>query len=59
MTEREKLEYLSRNFGLLNREGKDYLRNVSRQLLYVQYPIVPPSAGKKRRYTRPVKGAEV
>jgi hypothetical protein len=47
--EQEKLEYLSKNFNFLNQEGKEYLENVARQLLYVQYPVVRPLTVKKIR----------
>jgi hypothetical protein len=47
-TEQENVEYLSKNFVLLDQEGKEYLENVSRQLLYVQYPNVRPQVGQKK-----------
>jgi hypothetical protein len=47
LSEREKLEYLSQNFMLLNQEGKEYLENLSRQLLFVQCPNVQPAGAKK------------
>jgi hypothetical protein len=52
--EQEKLEYLSRSFKLLKQEGKDYIENLSRQLLYIQYPNVRPgrSLKKSARQTR-------
>jgi hypothetical protein len=50
MTEQEKLDYLSRNFVLLNEDGKDYLAKVSQQLLFVQYPAVPPLPVRQREY---------
>jgi hypothetical protein len=40
--QQKKLDYLSRNFLLLNQEGKDYIEAVSRQLLYIQYPVIRP-----------------
>jgi hypothetical protein len=52
MTEQEKLDHLSKNFGLLNKQGQNYLRQVARQLLYVQYPAVLPSAPQKRKYRK-------
>jgi hypothetical protein len=45
----EKLKYLSKNFNFLNWEGKEYLENVARQLLYIQYPVVRPLTVKKIR----------
>jgi hypothetical protein len=50
MNEQEKLEYLSRNFVRLNEDGKDYLAKVSQQLLFVQYPVVPPPPVRQREY---------
>lgn len=50
MTEQEKLDYLSRNFVLLNEDGKDYLVRVSQQLLFIQYPAVPPLPVHQREY---------
>jgi hypothetical protein len=46
--EQEKLDYLSRNFMLLNQEGKEYIEDVSRQLLYIQCPVMRPSPVQKR-----------
>ncbi|MDR3171819.1 MAG: hypothetical protein LBU17_09365 [Treponema sp.] len=50
MTEQEKLAYLSKNFVLLDTEGKEYLKNLSQQLLFIQYPLVLPSPIQKRGY---------
>jgi hypothetical protein len=52
MTEQEKIGYISSNFSFLDKAGKEYLKNVSRQLLYIQHPIVPPSLPKKRKHAR-------
>jgi hypothetical protein len=50
MTEQEKLDYVSRNFVRLNEDGKDYLARVSQQLLFIQYPAVPPLPVHQREY---------
>jgi hypothetical protein len=34
----QKLDYLEEKLPLLNNEGKEYLENISRQLLHIQYP---------------------
>ncbi|GHU95158.1 hypothetical protein FACS189479_08540 [Spirochaetia bacterium] len=47
MTEQEKIVYLSKNFNFLDKAGKEYLKNVSIQLFFVQHPIFPPVFRKK------------
>jgi hypothetical protein len=56
MTEQEKLDYLSKNFGLLNKQGKNYLKHVARQLFYIQHPVVLPGAAGKRKYRKREQG---
>jgi hypothetical protein len=36
-------------FTFLNQAGKEYLENVARQLLYIQYPVVRPLTVQKIR----------
>jgi hypothetical protein len=69
MTEQEKLAlnpgYLSKNFVLLDTEGKEYLKNLSQQLLFIQYPLVLPSPMQKgiqagtKRGVRGMSGGEL
>jgi hypothetical protein len=46
MTEQEELEHLKEGYKKLNNNGKRYLKDLSQQLFYVQYPVVNPSNDK-------------
>jgi hypothetical protein len=43
MTEQEEIDHLRTGFMRLNPQNRHYLKDVSQQLLYVQYPPVNPS----------------
>ncbi|GHV83357.1 hypothetical protein AGMMS50212_07140 [Spirochaetia bacterium] len=49
MSESEKIDRLTAGYRRLNEEGKNYLRDVSQQLIYVQYPIIVPAPNKVQR----------
>jgi hypothetical protein len=48
MTEQEEIDHLRRGFLRLNVQNRHYLKDLTQQLLYVQYPPVNPSFDKKR-----------
>jgi hypothetical protein len=43
MTEQDEIDHLRRGFIRLNAQNRHYLKDVSQQLFYVQYPPVNPS----------------
>jgi hypothetical protein len=52
MTEQEEIDHLRKGFLRLNVQNRHYLKDLTQQLLYVQYPPVNPSFDTKRAEKR-------